>query len=181
MKSKAEKERKKPAPATKSRAPSRLELTRGVEETRLFIQLAGNYVHRLDMDRQRLYAGDLDMARVAGAVALGSMEANLRLPEFRQKYRDLRTVIGVDAQRGTNAMSIAQYTGIPRETVRRKLKRLVEFGAVTEKTRGAYVITPGFPQQPQSLTVIEAAMRYTLQFMNDCLSLGLVRLADSSD
>lgn len=161
-----------------ARSRPRLEFTNDLEDTRVFVQLMGTLIHRLDVDRRQLYDNDLDMASVAGAVALESTDANLKLAEFRDKYRNLRTVIGMEGQRGVNALSIAQYTRIPRETVRRKLKRLVEKGAVTEKTRGAYVIKPGFPQQPENMAVIEGAMRYTLQFMNDCLALGLVRLND---
>ncbi len=169
---------KRPSHAAESRKRERLEYTNDLEDTRLFVQLMGTLIHRLDLDRRRLYDNDLDMASVAGAVALESTEANLRLAEFRDKYRDLRSVIGVEGQHGVNAFSIAQFTGIPRETVRRKLKRLVVKGAVTEKTRGSYVIKPGFPQNPESIAVIQGAMRYTLQFMNDCLAIGLVKVAD---
>jgi hypothetical protein len=164
---------------TLGKAPKhRLEFSNDLEDTRLFVQLMGTLIHRIDMGRRQLYDNDLDMASVAGTVALEGTEANLRLPEYREKYRNLLEVIGVEGQRGVNAFSIAQYTGIPRETVRRKLKRLSEKGAVVEKSRGAYVIKPGFPQQPESIAIIQEAMRYTLQFMNDCVALGLVRVVD---
>ncbi|HTE81000.1 MAG TPA: hypothetical protein VK634_09965, partial [Reyranella sp.] len=55
---------------------------------------------------------------------------------------------------------------------------LVERGVITEKERGRYVIKPGMPQRPENLAAAESAMRDTLQFMNDCLSLGLVRWVD---
>ena len=170
--------RKQAKPASEGRSRGRLEYANELEDTRLFVHLMGTLIHRLDLDRRRLYDNDLDMACVAGAVALESTDANLRLAEFRDKFRDLRSVIGLEGQHGVNAFSIAQYTGIPRETVRRKLKRLVGKGAVTEKTRGSYVIKPGFPQTPESIAVIQGAMRYTLQFMNDCLAIGLVKVTD---
>ncbi|HZP98842.1 MAG TPA: HTH domain-containing protein [Reyranella sp.] len=157
---------------------ARIEYVNDLGDTRLFVHLMGTLIHRIDMDRRRLYESDLDRACVAGAVALQSADANLRLAEFRAKYRDLHQIIGLDAQTGINALSIAQYTGIPRETVRRKLKRLVEQGAVVEKSRGSYVIKPGFPQKPESIAVIQGAMRYTLQFMNDCLAMGLIKVVD---
>ncbi len=168
-------DRQRPRTAGDGGAKGRLEFTNDLDDTRVFVQLLGTLVHRLDMDRRKLFGNDLEMACVAGAVALEATEANLRLADFRDKYRDLRTVIGLEGQRGVNALSIAQYTGIPRETVRRKLKRLVELGVIAEKTRGSYVIKPGFPQRPENLAAIQNMMRYVLQFMNDCLTLGLVR------
>ena len=173
-----EQRHKRAKPASEGKKRGRLVYANDLEDTRLFVHLMGTLIHRLDVDRRRLYDNDLDMASVAGAVALESTDASLRLAEFRDKYRDLRKVIGLEGQHGVNAFSIAQFTGIPRETVRRKLKRLAAKGAVMEKTRGSYVIKPGFPQTPESIAIIQGAMRYTLQFMNDCLSIGLVRVVD---
>ena len=166
--------RKRPPETPKGR----LEYTNDLVDTRLFVHLVGALVHRLDLDRRKLYENDLDQASVAGAVALESADASLRLAEFREEYRDIRKVIGVEGQHGANALSISHFTGIPRETVRRKLKRLVERGAVMEKSRGSYIIKPGFPQTPESINTIQGAMRYTLQFMNDCISMGLIKIVD---
>lgn len=44
-------------------------------------------------------------------------------------------------QRATNALSIAQFTGIPRETVRRKVERLTEKGHVTRNDKGYLMLT----------------------------------------
>jgi DNA-binding GntR family transcriptional regulator len=78
-------------------------------------------------------------------------------------------------------MTIAEATGIPRETVRRKLKLLVERGVIVERTRGAYVFKPGYIQQPEMLDIIESGMRDALHFMNDCVKLGLVRWVDDAE
>ena len=58
-------------------------------------------------------------------------------------------------------MTISQATGIPRETVRRKLKLLLERGVIVEKTRGAYVMKPGFIQQPENMdmSIVACATR----------------------
>ena len=62
--------------------------------------------------------------------------------------------------------------------MRRKLKRLIEFGAIVEKSRGTYVMKPGFAQQPSSIARYQESMRFTLQFMNDCLAMGLIRYVE---
>ena len=156
-------------------ARGRVELVRGVEDTRIFIHLLASFIHRVDHDRRQIYFDDLEMAYVAGTVGLEATDASLRLPEFREKYRDLHNIIGVAGQRGVNALSVAQATGIPRETVRRKLKQLVERGALAEKSPGNYVVKPGFLQKSQNVAVFESAMRYTLHFINECLAHGLIR------
>jgi DNA-binding GntR family transcriptional regulator len=75
-----------------------------------------------------------------------------------------------------NALSVSETTGIPRKTVRRKLKTLVERGVLVEKD-GGYIYKPGNVQNPQHLEAFERGMRDTLQFINDCLKLGLLQLA----
>jgi len=155
-----------------------LELVRKNADSRLFVHLLLNFVHRTDHERRGLYGGDLDLAAVGETVAMVSIEPDMRDPAFRQTFHDLRIMIGLDRQQAVNALTIAEATGIPRETVRRKLKQLLERGVTTEKERGRYVIKPGFAQKPENLAAAERAMRDTLQFMNDCLSLGLVRWVD---
>jgi DNA-binding transcriptional ArsR family regulator len=155
-----------------------LELVRGSDDSRLFVHLLLNFIHRADNVRRGLYSGDLDLAAVGETVALVSIEPAMRDPAFRSAFHDLRSMIGLEPQQSVNALTIAEATGIPRETVRRKLKQLLELGVITEKERGRYVIKPGTPQRPENLAAADTAMRDTLQFMNDCLSLGLVRWVD---
>jgi DNA-binding transcriptional regulator YhcF (GntR family) len=155
-----------------------LQLARGNADSRLFVHLLPNFIHRADHARRGLYGGDLDLAAVGETVAMVAIEPAMRDLAFRQTFHDLPSMIGLERQQAVNALTIAEATGIPRETVRRKLKQLLELGLITEKGRGRYVIKPGMPQQPENLAAAESAMRDTLQFMNDCLSLGLVRWVD---
>jgi predicted transcriptional regulator len=158
-----------------------LELVRGQGDARPFVHLMMNFLHRADRDRRGLYSGDLDLATVSETVGLASVEADARRPEFIEKFGDFRAVIGIEGQRPINALTISQATGIPRETVRRKLKLLVERGVIVEKTRGGYVFKPGFIQKPENLDLVERGMRDALQFMNDCVKLGLVRWVDETE
>ena len=168
----------RPPPTRKagpSRAKGHLVLTRGSGDIRIFIHLLATFLHRTDGKRRQLYLGDLETASVAETVGLSAIEPGMRDPAFREQFSDFRSVIGVAGQRGVNAMSIAQATGIPRETVRRKLKRLVDEGVITEQSRGRYVVKPGFVQKAEHLAIFESGMRDAVQFMNGCVALGLVR------
>ena len=171
----------KTEPGKKGRRKGRLELARGAADARPFIHLLLNFLHRADQERRGVYAGDLDLAAVGETVGMAALDPESRKPEFREKFGDYQTVVGLEAQRGVNGLTIAEATGIPRETVRRKLKLLLQRGVIVEKARGAYVMRPGFIQKPENLEVVERGMRDTLRFMNDCVRLGLVRWVDDSE
>ncbi len=99
----------------------------------------------------------------------------MRDATFRAQYRSFQSVIGIDGQRAVNAASIAAATGIPRETVRRKLKRLVALGYIIEKGRSGYVVTPGMLQRADRQTVFERCFSQIALFTNDMLEQGLLK------
>jgi hypothetical protein len=160
----------KPLPARRMR----FEMARGDGDSRTLVHLISSFIQRIDALRREAYFGDMEQAIVAGMVAIGAIDHQFRKPDFRDAYGDIRTVVGVEGQRGVNALSIAAATGIPRETVRRKLKQLVAKGAIMEKERGRFISMPGFVQQPENVAAVEQAVRGFLQLMNDSVSLGVV-------
>ena len=151
-------------------------MVRGEAAMRVFIHLLLNFLHRTDRERRAFYGTDLDMAAISETVGIAALEAEMRDPAFREAFGDYRKVVGTERQRPVNALSVSATTGIPRETVRRKLKALVEKGVLVEK-EGGYVYKPGNVQDPERLEIFERGMRDTLQFINDCLKLGLLQLA----
>jgi len=157
-------------------APDQVVLVRGEEAMRTFIYLLLNFLHRMDRERRAFYVADLDVAAIAETVGIAALEGGMRDPAFREAFGNYDTVVGTERQRPINALSVSAATGIPRETVRRKLKVLVERGILLEKD-GGYVYAPGILQQPQHKDTFERGMRDTLQFVNDCLKYGLLQLA----
>jgi hypothetical protein len=157
----------------------RFEMAPGGEDSRTMIHLIQGFMARVDALRRQAHFGDMDQAIVAGVVGVGSIEHMMRVPEFREAFGDYQTVIGIDGQRGVNAFSIAQATGIPRETVRRKLKDLVARGVIMEKTRGVYIMKPGFVQQPENVAALQQVLGHFLQIMNDAVNLGIVKMVKS--
>lgn len=164
--------RRRPRPT----AADELVMVRGEAAMRVFIHLLMNFLHRTDRERRAFYGTDLDMAAIAETVGIATIEADMRDPAFREAFGDYRKVVGTERQRPINALSVSATTGIPRETVRRKLKELVKKGVLAEKD-GGYIYKPGHVQDPRRLEAFERGMRDTLQFINDCLKLGLLQLA----
>jgi DNA-binding transcriptional ArsR family regulator len=161
--------------ATKTLPDGRLVVKGAPENSRLLVYLIGNLLHRLEFERRQVYFGDLDLARVAEIIGMAGVEPGMRDEGFRDTHRSFDSIVGVEAQRAVNASSIAQATGIPRETVRRKLKVLLKHGLVVEKGRARYVLQPGMLQAPERQAAFASGIQRTLQFMNDCLEQGLIQ------
>jgi biotin operon repressor len=153
----------------------RLMLAESTANSRLFIYMLGNYLHRIESDRRGLYSGDPDLTLVGEIIGMAGVEPGMRDAAFRARHASFDSVVGVDGQRAVNATSIASATGIPRETVRRKIKRLLELGLIIEKGRAHYVLKPGTLQQPERQAAFARGIKQTLQFMNECLEQGVVR------
>lgn len=161
------------------RKPARTPQLARVDEpghSRLFHVLMATLVARVDRERRRVFR-DLELSSIADTVGIAALEGALRDPEFRKAYGNMRAIVGLEPQRGSNALSIAHATGVPRETTRRKLKVLVERGFLVEKTPGRFVVKPGMLQKPEHLAAVERCAREAMIFMNQCLALGLVRVS----
>ena len=153
----------------------RLALAESHANSRLFIYMLGNFIHRLEGRRREVYFGDLDLARVAEIIGTAAVEPGMRDAAFREQHKNFDSVIGVEGQRAVNATSIASATGIPRETVRRKLDRLLRLGLIIEKGRARYVLKPGVVQRPEWQAAFAFGIRQTVQFMNECLEQGVLQ------
>ena len=153
----------------------RLELIHGEEVSRILIIMLGDLLARLNRGRREVYDGDLDLASVFEIIGTTAVEHSIRDAKFREQHGTFATVIGAAGQRGTNAMSISAGTGIPRETVRRKIKRLLELGMIVEQSRGRYILTPGIFLKPEYQNGFAQGVRDTVQFMNQCLEQGVMR------
>ncbi len=137
--------------------------------------MIGDFLARLNRERRLLYEGDVDLASVFEIIGTTAIAHAMRDAEFRTRHSTFATVVGVEGQRGTNAMSISAGTGIPRETVRRKIKRLKELGLVIEKSRGQYIVTPGTFRRPEYKESFARGLRETVTFINQCLEQGVMR------
>ena len=159
----------------------RVTLADGPVVPRRFIYIAGNYMHRLERERRALYFGDLDLAVIAEVIGTAGIEPHMRDPAFVAAFADQQTIVGVAGQRAVSASSIARASGIPRETVRRKIKQLLELGFVIEKEPSRYVLTPGVLQEPHRQAAFGRTIDQVIRFMNELFDKGLVCWTPSSN
>ena len=161
--------------ATATPTDGRLALVTGQANSRMFIFLVGNYLHRIECERRGLYDGDLDLAVVAEMIGTAGVEPGMRDAAYREKHKDFAGAIPVDEQRAVNASSIAVAAGIPRETVRRKIRKLLELGIVVEKEPAQYVLRPGVLLEPRHQAAFARGIEQTVRFVNELLENGVVQ------
>ena len=161
--------------ATATPTEGRLALVEGKATSRMFVYLIGNYLHRIERERRGLYSGDLDLAVVAEMIGTAGVEPGMRDAAYRRKHRDFESAIPVDEQRAVNASSLAVAAGIPRETVRRKIRKLQELGVVVEKEPARYVLRPGVLLEPEHQAAFARGIEQTVRFVNELLDNGVVR------
>jgi hypothetical protein len=109
----------------------------------------------------RAFDGDLLEAIVLGEIAHHNVSARLnKLTEaLRHQAEPLPESWGRPRYLPTNAFSIAQATGIPRQTVRRKIRALIERGWLLETADGLVVSPVPF----------EHFREFNLELANDLL------------
>jgi hypothetical protein len=148
--------------------PPRVLHERRDETSRLFAIAFGHFFQRVCRLQMAHSDGDIDLAIIAGAAALVGTDGMMRDPATRREYANLAKVVG-DRQRGCNALSIAEATGLPRETVRRKMKRLVEMGILVRRGVGDYIWQPGVLQSPPYRQMLDDVAAATARLLNECL------------
>jgi len=159
--------------------PLRVAYQKRDETSRLFAIAFGQFFQRVCRLQMAHADGDIDLAIIAGAAALVGTDSMMRDPATRREYADLNKVVG-DRQRGCNALSIAEATGLPRETVRRKMNRLVEMGILVRRGVGDYIWQPGVLQSPPYRQMLDDIATAAARLANDCLEQDIFTLEPPS-
>jgi hypothetical protein len=173
---------KSPDGANENASPERTRVAARDREanSRVFAYLLISFLARADQLRRKHFEDDIDLAVIAEAVAMAAIDPRMRDPDFVREFRNIDNLVGLERQRGVNALSIAAATGIPRETARRKIKRLLAMGVLAETGRGKYVLKPGYIQQPVIRNMFEELTRASVRFVNDCLDQRVLQVASAA-
>jgi hypothetical protein len=97
----------------------------------------------------RHFGGDMALPIVLGEIAIRNLQAVFQMRadepydvlDLETERRIVERKYTTEHLRPANALSIAQATGIPRETVRRKVEKLIEKGWVQRDERGHLFVT----------------------------------------
>jgi DNA-binding transcriptional ArsR family regulator len=153
----------------------------GIDNSRLFAVACVRYFLHLCQRKMALFGGDLELAVIAEAVGLNGIGTLLHDPDSKDRFRSLSTLVGAERQVGSKGLTIAEITGLPRETVRRKLKQLIELGIIERRQDGDYILRPGALQGPVYGGLLADLDIETQRFFNECLDEGIYQLTAESD
>ena len=102
------------------------------------------------------FDGDLDMFLVLAVI--GDRTLSQRKVDPALSFEEFQAVSGKALPEDINIRSIADFSGIPRETVRRKVAQLIEHGWVTKKEDGFLIATHQAKEDLKPVT--ETSIRY---------------------
>lgn len=98
---------------------------------------------------------DYERAIIVLSVTMANTQHLMNAPELLADYADMRTVIPAELQRPVTRLAITRATGLPRETVRRKVASLIDEGLLVEDERGGVRLSPGGLMRGEVLPAVE--------------------------
>ncbi len=113
------------------------------------------------IESRAAFDGDLEMFLVLAVI--GDRTFSQRLADPRLDFERFQTQPTTTTPEDINIRSIAEFSGIPRETVRRKVAQLADRGWVTRKGDGFIVATEKAKEDLEPLTA--ASIRYIARMM----------------
>ena len=137
----------------------RVDVERAEAQLRPIAINSANGVLRLMEDFRRAYGNDLDTGMSVLAVAATSMAPHSHFGPDAD-YADQRTPVPDEALAPCNIASIVEATGLPRETARRKVHRLIKEGILRRLRNGSLALV--FAPENREL-LYEAVRRQTHQ------------------
>jgi CRP-like cAMP-binding protein len=147
----------------------------GQDNTRLFTAAFLRYFLRICRIQQEAFHGDIEMAIIAQSVMLANIEPLTGEPKSRDKCPSMPTATGIAHRCGVTTMEIAQATGLPRETVRRKLLRLVELEFLERREDGKFIVLPPRSGREEGRAALAEIESESMAFLNTCFSEGIFK------
>ena len=86
---------------------------------------------------------DYERMIISMVIANGNIQHLMNTPEKLASFTSLDAIIPPELQRPVTRSAIARATGLPRETVRRKVAAMVALGLLTTDARGGLRLAPG--------------------------------------
>jgi hypothetical protein len=104
---------------------------------------SAEYMLRFLRNLGPIFEFDHENMIIALSVASSTVQHIIAAPESLAPYACLTVVIPPEQQRPVTRSAITQATGLPRETVRRKVASMIKSGLLISDPRGGIRIQPG--------------------------------------
>jgi hypothetical protein len=126
------------------------------------------------MENWRRPFTDYDSIVIVLAIAAISGEKLLRTT-LEPEFQDLASPIPPDRLTPCNISSIAEASGLNRETTRRKVNRLLAAGLIQRSADGSISFTPGFSQRSEPIALVRAQLEILNRTANELVRDGVLK------
>jgi hypothetical protein len=109
---------------------------RDLPNSRAIAHFVTEFILRSAESISELYNHDYEMAIIFMTISNRATEKVMSDPKLREQYSSYRNTIPPEHALLISRMALARATGLPRETVRRKVAKLIEMGWVIELAGG---------------------------------------------
>lgn len=147
------------------------------EKSRVFAYEFGILLCELLPRYQAVFQSDFAKVLIVHAIGIASVSRLMSRPDAAD-YDGLGKQVPADLQVPVNALSIAESTGIPRETVRRKIKEMIADDILVEDPRGGYRVKPGKLQEKAALDIYYQHLLTLTTLLNRCVEAGIITIED---
>lgn len=137
--------------------------------SRLYAYFIAEFMLRSAATIAPAFEHDYESVIIFLAMTTQNSQAMMLNQKWRKQYASFREPIPLELMRPVSRKSLARSTGLPRETVRRKVARLVERGLVVE-ANGGLIVPPQVHNNPLYLEVLrpqEALLRRLMTITNE--------------
>ncbi|MGH6988234.1 MAG: helix-turn-helix domain-containing protein [Caulobacteraceae bacterium] len=116
-----------------------------------------------------LFGGDYEAALIFLAVLAHNGAVNIRQPWFSEHFADVRNALPAELARPVSRQAIAHTLGLKRETVRRKIARLIQ-GGLLEPVPGGVITPRGVIATPEFLDAQARVIGFLRRFRADLIA-----------
>jgi hypothetical protein len=139
--------------------------------SRLIAHFVAEFILRSAEGIAQLFDHDLESAMLFMSIAIRNSEKVMNDPKMREKYGSYKVALPGDDVLLISRMALARATGLPRETVRRKVAKLIAKGWVIEKEGGLH-IRPDLNRDARYIAVLEPQAQNLRRLFSVLLSSG---------
>lgn len=129
------------------------------------------------MENWRRMVDDHDCAMILVAVAVINFE-KLTRTNVDPDIEDIRNLVAPGLQTTCYISSIAEATGINRETTRRKVSQLVERGLLVRRPDGGVQFSPNYGDRNETVTILRSQLETFSRTANELLRDGSLVLGE---
>jgi len=140
--------------------------------SRLFAYFVAEFVQRTALPVVAAFDNDYEQAMIFLAITTQNVQ-NLMLNQVtRKQFASLGVMVPEPLMRPVSRMALARSTNLPRETVRRKVLKLMERGFVEETPKGLIVphSVREAPLYAETVAVQEANLRRLFSMVGEAMS-----------